>query len=97
MVCAPSKDLDQPGHLPSLIRVFTVRLKIDRILRYSLSAQCRLIRLGIRPLQADMNLRWAHMPIRWFCHDAAQIMAELFLEMTQWKKKLCMHLLGYKF
>ena len=29
------------------------------------------------------------MPICWFCHDAAQIntilMAELFLEMTQWK------------
>ena len=48
-----------------------------------------LIRLGIRPLQADLSLRWAHMSIRWFCHDAAQIntilMAELFLEMTQWK------------
>ena len=25
------------------------------------------------------------MPIRWFCHDAAQIKVELFLEMTQWK------------
>ena len=25
------------------------------------------------------------MPIRRFCHDAAQIMAELYLEMTQWK------------
>ena len=24
MVCVPSKDSDQPGHLPSLIRVFTV-------------------------------------------------------------------------
>ena len=24
--CAPSKDSDQPGHPPSLIRVFTVRL-----------------------------------------------------------------------
>ena len=44
-----------------------------------------LIRLGIRPLQADRSLRWAHMPIRWFCHDAAQIKAELFLEMRQWK------------
>ena len=36
MVCAPSKDSDQPGHP---VRVFTVRLKIDRILSYSLSAQ----------------------------------------------------------
>ena len=25
MACAPSEDLDQPGHLPSLIRVFAVR------------------------------------------------------------------------
>ena len=24
MVCAPSEDSDQPGHLPSLIRVFAV-------------------------------------------------------------------------
>ena len=24
MICAPSKDSDQPGHLPSLIRVFAV-------------------------------------------------------------------------
>ena len=26
MVCAPSEDSDQPGHLPNLIRVFAVRL-----------------------------------------------------------------------
>ena len=32
---------------------------------------------------SDLSLRWAHMPIHWFCHDAAQIKAELFLEMTQ--------------
>ena len=25
MACAPSEDSDQPGHLPSLIRVFAVR------------------------------------------------------------------------
>ena len=25
--CAPSEDLDQPGHPPSLIRVFAVRMK----------------------------------------------------------------------
>ena len=24
MICAPSEDSDQPGHPPSLIRVFTV-------------------------------------------------------------------------
>ena len=26
MTCGPSKDSDQPGHLPSLIRVFAVHL-----------------------------------------------------------------------
>ena len=25
MACVPSEDSDQPGHLPSLIRVFVVR------------------------------------------------------------------------
>ena len=42
MACAPSEDSDQPGHLPSLIRVFAVRLKKAWILNYPLSAQQRL-------------------------------------------------------
>ena len=29
--CVPSKDSDQPGHLPSLIRVFTVRMKLGSL------------------------------------------------------------------
>ena len=24
-------------------------------------------------IQADLSLRWAHMPFCWFCHEAAQI------------------------
>ena len=44
-----------------------------------------MIRLDIRPLQFDLNLRWAQRQFIGFCHDAAQIMAELLLEMTQWK------------
>ena len=40
--CAPSKDSDQPGHPPSLIRVFTVRMKKAWVLSYPLSAQRRL-------------------------------------------------------
>ena len=43
MVCAPSEDSDQPGHPPSLIRVFTVRTKKPCFLSYPLSAQQRLI------------------------------------------------------
>ena len=38
MACAPSEDSDQPGHSPSLIRVFTARLKKAMILSYPLSA-----------------------------------------------------------
>ena len=30
--------------------------------------------------QADQNLRWAHMPFCWFCHEVAR--------MFSWKKHL---------
>ena len=40
--CAPSEDSDQPGHPPSLIRVFAVRMKKAWVLSYLLSAQWRL-------------------------------------------------------
>ena len=46
VACAPSEDSDQPGHLPSLIKVFTVRMKKAWVLSYPLSTQLRLIRLG---------------------------------------------------
>ena len=39
---APSEDSDQPGHPPSLIRVFAVRMKKAWVLSYPLSAQRRL-------------------------------------------------------
>ena len=42
MVCAPSEDSDHPGHPPSLIRVFAVRMKKHWVLSYPLSAQQRL-------------------------------------------------------
>ena len=42
MACAPSEDSDQPGHTPSLIRVFAVRMKKAWVLSYPLSAQWRL-------------------------------------------------------
>ena len=46
MACAPSEESDQPGHPPSLIRVFAVRIKKAWVLIYPLSQQRRLIRLG---------------------------------------------------
>ena len=49
MACAPSEDSDQPGHPPSLIRVFAVRMKKAWVLTYPLNAYRRLIRLDGRP------------------------------------------------
>ena len=52
--CAPSKDSDQPGHLPSLIRVFAVRLIGSQEPKLSSCGQQRA------DAQADLSLRWAH-------------------------------------
>ena len=57
--CAPSEDSDQPGHPPSLIRVFAVRMKKHWVLSYPLSAQRRLWSYWA-DAQADLSLRWAH-------------------------------------
>ena len=57
--CAPSVDSDQPGHPPSLIRVFAVRMKKAWVLSYPLSAQWRLWS-DWADAQADLSLRWAH-------------------------------------
>ena len=50
---------DQPGHLPSLIRVFAVRMKRPWVLSYPLSAQRRLWS-DWADAEADLSLRWAH-------------------------------------
>ena len=42
MACANSEDSDQPGHLPSLIWVFAIRMKKALVLSYRMSAQWRL-------------------------------------------------------
>ena len=69
--CAPSEDSDQSGHPSSLIRVFIVRMKKAWIYRYPLSAQQRLIRLGVWPGWSE-SLLGAHS-FCWFCHVVAQI------------------------
>ena len=56
MTCAPSEDSDQSGHPPSLIRVFTVRMKKSWVFSYPLSAQWRLIRLGGCPDWSESSL-----------------------------------------
>ena len=59
MACAHSEDSDQPGHPPSLIRVFAVHMKKPWVLTFPLSAQRRLWS-DWTDAQADLSLRWAH-------------------------------------
>ena len=54
--CAASEDSDQPGHPPSLIRVFAVRVKKPWVLSYPLRAQRRLW----SDWANDLILPWAH-------------------------------------
>ena len=61
MACESSEDSDQPGHPPSLMRVFAVRLKKAWVFSCPLSAQ------------ADLSLRCAHRSVCWFCPEAAHI------------------------
>ena len=72
VACAPSEDSDQPGYPLSLIRVFAVRMKKAWVLSYPLNAQRRLCSdWAYAP--SDLSLRWAHMPLCWFCHEVAQM------------------------
>ena len=57
-MCAQPR-LWSAGHLPSLIRVFAVRMKKAWILGYPLSAQRRLWS-DLANSQADLSLRWAY-------------------------------------
>ena len=59
MACAPSEDSGQPGHSPSLIRTFAVRMKKAWFLGYPMSAQRRLWS-DWADAPADLSLRWAH-------------------------------------
>ena len=69
-LAAPSEDSDQHGHSPSLIRVFTVRSVDSLRPKFSSCGQQRICSV-LADAQADLSLRWAHMPFCWFCHEVA--------------------------
>ena len=73
MTCAPIEDSDQPGHPPSLIRVFAVRSMGSLRPKVSSCGQRRLWSHWV-DAQAELSLRWAHMSFCWFCHEMAHIM-----------------------
>ena len=70
--CALSEESDQPGHPPSLIRVFAVRTLGSLGPKLSSCGQRRLWS-DWADSQADLSVRWAHMPFCWFCHEAAHL------------------------
>ena len=72
IICAPSEDSDQPGHQPSLIRVFAMSSMGSWRPSVSSCGQRRLWS-DWADTQADLSLRWAHRPFCWFCHEAAHI------------------------
>ena len=76
MAWAPSENSDQPGHPPSLIRVFTVRIKKAWVLSYPLSAQRRLIRLGGCPGWSESLLDT--QSFCWFCREATHFILFTF-------------------
>ena len=60
--CAPSEDSDQPGHLPSLIRVFLCAQWVAQDPSF------------LHTDSEDSDQIWAHiMPFCWFCHVVAHI------------------------
>ena len=71
--CAQSEDSDQPGHPPSLNRVFAVHMKELWVLSYPLSAQQRLWS-DWADAHADLSLCWVHRSCCWFCHMAAPML-----------------------
>ena len=77
--CVPSEDSDQPGHPPSLIRVFAVHMKKAWVLNYPLSAQRRLWS-DWADAQADLSLHWVYT--HWFCHVVAHFYYSAFLKVA---------------
>ena len=73
MTSAPSEDSVRP-----VWSVFAVRMQKAWVLSYPLSVQRRLWP-DWADAQADLSLRWAHIPFCWFCHEAAQCIIQNFI------------------
>ena len=88
-ISVPSEDSDQPGHPPSLIRVFAVCWKGSKGPKLSSCGQRRLVWLGGCPGWSESSLS-AHS-LCWFCHVAAHIAINIkWLEMSDkyWGTKI---------
>ena len=81
MLCAPSEDADQPGHPPSLICVFAVRLKKAWLLSYPFSDNEDSDQTGRMP-----RLIWVFAGPA--CHFAGFVLHWLICEKTESLKAL---------
>ena len=71
LIFASSEDSDRPGHLPSLIRVFAVRMNkpLSLATHWAHSEDSS----EWTDAQADLSIHWAHRSFCWFCHEAARL------------------------
>ena len=89
MIYAPSKDSEGPEHLPSLIRVFAVRMKKHWVLGYPLSALQRLWS-DWADARADLSLLSAHailLVLSWGGSDTHLICFSENIWATSWKNQ----------
>ena len=78
MTCVPSEDSDQPGHPPSLIRVFAVHFMGSQGPKLSSCGQRRLWSDWV-DAQADLSLRWMHTQFVGFVlHTTTNIISEVY-------------------
>ena len=64
MTCAPSEDSDQLMQPPSLI-------KSSLCAQWVANDPTFFMRTAVA--RDDLSLFWTHMPLCWFCHEAAQM------------------------
>ena len=79
MAYVPSKDSDQPGHLPSLIWGFAVRMKKAWVLSYPLCTAKTLIRLLEYPGWSESLL--VAQSFFWFCHEMAHMNFVIYINL----------------
>ena len=89
--CAPSEDSDQTVHPPNQIRFFVVRSIGSQGPNFSSCGQRRLLS-DWADAQADLSLRWAHMPLCRFCHALAHyyLSVSVITAVITWGTYKCM-------
>ena len=94
MACGPSEDSDQPGHPPSLFRVFAVHMKKAWVLSYPLSTQWRLWS-DWADAQADLRLCWAHSHFVGFVMQWLILVIGVSSDAVFWWFQLVIHSSGF--